>query len=95
MVPAERFEVGEDYPLPVSEPIMCSYHKVGGGYVLDADKRGETGGTRGSTSRSATTGTSTPEGSKGIFSAAEFGRSWNTLTVRAELRELVDSTTKE
>ena len=39
-VPAERFEVGEDTPLDVSKtPIMCSYHKVGGRFVYDADKR--------------------------------------------------------
>ena len=45
IVPAERFEIGEDYPLPVSKtPTMCSYHRVGGRYVLDASKKEELGG---------------------------------------------------
>jgi len=43
MIPEERFEIsGEDRPLNISKtPIMCSYHKVGGRFVYDADGREE------------------------------------------------------
>ena len=99
VVPAERFEVGEDYPLPVSKtPIMCSYHKVGGRYVLDADKREETGGDERIHITLGDDGHvhSLQKGLKGIFSAAEFDEIMeHALTRCAELRELVDNATKE
>ena len=98
IVPAERFEIGEDYPLPVSKtPIMCSYHKVGGRYVLDADKREETGGDERIHITLGDDGHvhSLQKGLKGIFSAAEFDEIMeHALTRCAELRELVDNATR-
>ncbi|HJO42776.1 MAG TPA: hypothetical protein QF508_05160 [Candidatus Thalassarchaeaceae archaeon] len=93
-VPAERFEAGEDMPLEVSKtPIMCSYHKVGGRFVFDADKREELGGderihiTLGDDDHVH----SLQKGLKGIFTAAEFAEIMNEARSRcAELRDLVD-----
>ena len=99
VVPAERYEVGEDYPLPVSKtPIMCSYHKVGGRYVLDADKREELGGDERIHITLGDDGHvhSLQKGLKGIFSAAEFSEIMeHALTRCAELREIVNDATKE
>ena len=45
IVPTERFDIGEDYPLAVSmTPTMCSFTRVGGRYVLDANEEEELGG---------------------------------------------------
>ena len=94
-VPAERFEVGEDYALPVSKtPIMCSYHKVGGRYVYDACSREELGGderihiTLGDDDNVH----SLQKGLKGIFSAEEFAEIMANAQERTkELRKIVDS----
>jgi|TARA_B100001996_G_scaffold137574_1_gene104696 exosome complex component RRP42 len=94
-VPAERFEVGEDYALPVSKtPIMCSYHKVGGRYVYDACSREELGGderihiTLGDDDNVH----SLQKGLKGIFSADEFAEIMTNAQERTkELRKKVDS----
>jgi len=94
-VPAERFEVGEDYALPVSKtPIMCSYHKVGGRYVYDACSREELGGderihiTLGDDDNVH----SLQKGLKGIFSADEFAEIMTNAQERTkELRNKVDS----
>ena len=94
-VPAERFEVGEDMPLDVSKtPIMCSYHKVGGRFVYDADKREELGGderihiTLGDDDHVH----SLQKGLKGIFTAAEFVEINNEARSRcAELRDMVNN----
>ena len=94
-VPAERFEVGEDYALPVSKtPIMCSYHKVGGRYVYDACSREELGGderihiTLGDNDNVH----SLQKGLKGIFSAEEFAEIMANAQERTkELRKIVDS----
>ena len=94
-VPAERFEVGEDMPLDVSKtPIMCSYHKVGGRFVYDADKREELGGderihiTLGDDDHVH----SLQKGLKGIFTAAEFAEINEQARSRcAELRDLVNN----
>jgi len=94
-VPAERFEVGEDYTLPVSKtPIMCSYHKVGGRYVYDACSREELGGderihiTLGDNDNVH----SLQKGLKGIFSTAEFEEIMTNAQERTkELRKIVDS----
>ena len=94
-VPAERFEVGEDYALPVSKtPIMCSYHKVGGRYVYDACSREELGGderihiTLGDNDNVH----SLQKGLKGIFSTAEFEEIMTNAQERTkELRKIVDS----
>ena len=94
-VPAERFEVGEDYALPVSKtPIMCSYHKVGGRFVYDASSREELGGderihiTLGDDDNVH----SLQKGLKGIFTAAEFADINNEARSRcAELRDMVNN----
>ena len=93
-VPAERFEVGEDYPLSVSKtPIMCSYHKVGGRFVFDASAREELGGderihiTLGDDNNVH----SLQKGLKGIFSADEFTEIMDNAIERTEkLRKIVD-----
>ena len=93
-VPAERFEVGEDYPLSVSKtPIMCSYHKVGGRFVFDATAREELGGderihiTLGDDNNVH----SLQKGLKGIFSADEFTEIMDNAIERTEkLRKIVD-----
>ena len=94
-VPAERFEVGEDYALSVSKtPIMCSYHKVGGHFVYDACSREELGGderihiTLGDDDNVH----SLQKGLKGIFSAEEFEEIMTNAQERTkELRKIVDS----
>jgi len=94
-VPAERFEVGEDYALPVSKtPIMCSYHKVGGRFVYDACSREELGGderihiTLGDDDNVH----SLQKGLKGIFSTEEFEEIMaNSRERTKELRKIVDS----
>ena len=94
-VPAERFEVGEDYALPVSKtPIMCSYHKVGGRFVYDACSREELGGderihiTLGDDDNVH----SLQKGLKGIFSPEEFSEIMTNARERTkELRKIVDS----
>ena len=94
-VPAERFEVGEDYNLPVSKtPIMCSYHKVGGRFVYDASSREELGGderihiTLGDDDNVH----SLQKGLKGIFSPEEFSEIMTNARERTkELRKIVDS----
>ena len=94
-VPAERFEVGEDYDLSVSKtPIMCSYHKVGGRFVYDACSREELGGderihiTLGDDDNVH----SLQKGLKGIFSAEEFAEIMTNAQERTkELRKIVDS----
>jgi exosome complex component RRP42 len=94
-LPAERFEVGQDYPLPVSKtPIMCSYHKVGGRFVYDACAREELGGderihiTLGDDDNVH----SLQKGLKGIFSTEEFTEIMTNAQGRTkELRKIVDS----
>ncbi len=94
-VPAERFEVGEDYALPVSKtPIMCSFHKVGGRFVYDACSREELGGderihiTLGDDDNVH----SLQKGLKGIFSTEEFEEIMTNAQERTkELRKIVDS----
>ena len=93
-VPAERFEVGEDYALPVSKtPIMCSYHKVGGRFVYDACSREELGGderihiTLGDDDNVH----SLQKGLKGIFSTEEFDEIMgHALSRTSELRDLIN-----
>ena len=41
-VPAERFDAGEDHPLPVNGcPIIASFTRVGGRFVYDANEQEE------------------------------------------------------
>ena len=82
-------------PLDVSKtPIMCSYHKVGGRFVYDADKREELGGderihiTLGDDDHVH----SLQKGLKGIFTAEEFVEINNEARSRcAELRDMVNN----
>ena len=95
ILPASRFEVGEDQPLPVSKtPIMCSYHKVGGRFVYDANSREELGGderihiTLGEGDRVH----SLQKGLKGIFTADEFAEIMGHARDKTkELRKLIDT----
>ncbi len=95
VLPAERFDVGEDRPLPVNgTPIMCSYQKVGGRFVYDATREEEVGGDE---RIHITLGEgdhvhSLQKGLKGIFTASEFAEIMDVAKARcAELREVVDS----
>lgn len=74
-IPQEKFELGEDRPLVVSKtPIMCSYQRVGGRFIFDANGREELGGderihiTLGDDNHVH----SLQKGLKGAFTAAEF-----------------------
>ncbi len=73
---------------------MCSYHKVGGRFVYDADKREELGGderihiTLGDDDHVH----SLQKGLKGIFTAAEFAEINEQARSRcAELRDMVNN----
>ena len=45
ILPAGRFDVGEDGPLPVAKtPIICTYQRVGGRFVYDPDHEEELAG---------------------------------------------------
>ena len=95
VVPAERFEIGEDYPLGVSKtPIMCSYQKVGARFIYDACGREELGGAE---RIHITLGDddnvhSLQKGLKGIFTTDEFKEIMDHARDRTkELREVVES----
>ena len=93
IVPAERFEVGDDYPLELSKtPIMCSYHKVGGRFVYDASSREELGGDERIHITLGDEGHvhSLQKGLRGVFTAAEFNEIMDTAQSRcSELRDIV------
>ena len=93
-IPAERFEVDEDSALELSKtPIMCSYHRVGGRFVYDANSREELGGderihiTLGDDDNVH----SLQKGLKGIFTADEFAEIMGHARDRTkELRKLIN-----
>ena len=94
-VPAARFDVGEDYQLPVSlTPIMTTFTRVGGRLVYDANEEEELGGDERVSVTLGDTGAmhSMQKGLKGTFTPPELAE---ILDVAAEhcknLRELVDS----
>ena len=94
MIPEERFEIsGEDRPLNISKtPIMCSYHKVGGRFVYDADGREELGGDERIHITLGDDGHvhSLQKGLRGIFTASEFAEIMEHAQSRCnELREMV------
>ena len=94
MIPEERFEIsGEDRPLNISKtPIMCSYHKVGGRFVYDADGREELGGDERIHITLGDDGHvhSLQKGLRGIFTASEFTEIMEHAQSRCnELREMV------
>ena len=92
-VPAERFDVGEDYKLPVAgTPIMCSYQKVGGHFGYDSTKREELGGDERIHITLGDEGHvhSLQKGLRGVFTAAEFSEIMDDAQSRCtELREIV------
>ncbi len=98
-LPAERFDVGDDRPLPLSKtPIMCSYHRVGGRFVHDATRREEIGGderihiTLGDDDHVH----SLQKGLKGVFTAAEFADIMEHCRSRSkEIRNIIDGLKEE
>ena len=96
VIPEVKFEVsGSDRPLPVSKtPIMCSYHKVGGRFVYDADGKEELGGDERIHITLGDEGHlhSLQKGLKGTFTPAEFDEILEIAQQRcSELAELVNS----
>jgi len=95
VVPAERFDVGEDFKLELSStPIMCSYQRVGGRYVYDACEQEEIGGDERVHITLGDEGHlhSLQKGLRGVLSPAEFTEILAQAGERcAELRELVHS----
>jgi len=94
MLPEVRLEMSDsDRPLPVSKtPIMCSYHKVGGRFVYDADGREELGGDERIHITLGDDGHvhSLQKGLKGIFTESEFSEIMEHAQSRCkELREMV------
>ncbi|MDP6741462.1 MAG: hypothetical protein QF544_00145 [Candidatus Thalassarchaeaceae archaeon] len=95
ILPGERFDVGEDRPLPVNKtPIMCSFQKVGGRFVYDANREEELGGderihiTLGGDNHVH----SLQKGLKGAFTASEFAEIMDAAKQRcSELKKIVDS----
>jgi exosome complex component RRP42 len=95
IIPAERFDVGEDTPLPISlMPIMCSYHKVGGRFVYDASREEEVGGDERIHITLGDNGHvhSLQKGLKGAFTATEFDEIMTAARQRvSELQEIVNN----
>ena len=95
IVPAERFDIGEDYPLSVSKtPTMCTFTRVGGRYVLDANMEEELGGEERIHITLAEEGHlhSLQKGLKGTFTPTEFAEILEVAQNRcAELANLVKS----
>jgi exosome complex component RRP42 len=95
IVPAERFDVGEDHVLGVSStPIMASFTRAGGRFVYDPCEEEELGGderihiTLGDTEHLH----SLQKGLKGAFTPAEFAEILDVARKHcAELRDLVAS----
>lgn len=94
-VPAERFDVGEDHPLPVNGcPIIASFTRVGGRFVYDANEQEEIGGAERIHITLGDEGHlhSLQKGLKGVFSPSEFAEILNEAQTHcSELRELVAS----
>ena len=94
IVPANRFDVGEDHKLPVNKiPIMCSYQKVGGRFVYDPCEEEELGGNERVHITLGDDGHvhSLQKGLKGTFSTAEFAEIFANAGEQAEeLRKIVE-----
>lgn len=95
IIPAERFDIGEDYPLPISmTPTMSSFTRVGGRYVLDANEEEELGGDERVHITLGDEGHlhSLQKGLRGTLTPAEFAEILEVAQSRcAELAELVNS----
>ena len=95
IIPQKRFEIGaEDRPLIVSKtPIMCSYQKVGGRFVYDADGKEELGGDERIHITLGDDGHvhSLQKGLRGIFTDDEFSEIMEQAQSRCkDLREMVN-----
>ena len=95
IIPQKRFEIGaEDRPLIVSKtPIMCSYQKVGGRFIYDADSKEELGGDERIHITLGDDGHvhSLQKGLRGIFTEDEFAEIMEQAQSRCkELREMVN-----
>ena len=93
VVPAERFDVGEDYTLKVNgTPIMASFTRVGGRYVYDPSEEEELGGEERIHITLGDEGHvhSLQKGLKGVFTPVEFAEIFGVAQERCnELRKLV------
>ena len=93
VVPAERFDVGEDHTLQVNgTPIMASFTRVGGRFVLDANAHEALGGDERIHITLGDAGHlhSLQKGLKGVFTPAEFAEIFDVAQKRCvELRKLV------
>ena len=93
VVPAERFDVGEDHTLQVNgTPIMASFTRGGGRFVLDANEHEELGGDERIHITLGDAGHlhSLQTGLKGVFTPAEFAEIFDVAQKRCvELRKLV------
>lgn len=94
IVPAERYDVGEDHPLPVNKvPIMCSYRKVGNRFVYDPCEEEELGGDERVHITLGDDGHvhSLQKGLKGTFSTSDFAEIFTNAGKQAsELRKMVE-----
>ena len=93
VVPAERFDVGEDHTLQVNgTPIMASFTRVGGRFVLDANEQEELGGDERIHITLGDEGHlhSLQKGLKGVFTPVEFAEILAVAEQKcSELREMV------
>ena len=93
MVPAKRFDVGEDYTLKVNgTPIMSSFTRVGGRYIYDPSEEEELGGDERIHITLGDEGHlhSLQKGLRGVFTPAEFAEIFEVAHLRCtELRKLV------
>jgi len=95
IVPASNFDIGDDHPLLVSKaPMMCSFTRVGGRYVLDANEQEELGGNERIHITLGDDGHlhSLQKGLKGVFTPAEFAEILDVAQQRCkELRDMVSA----
>jgi exosome complex component RRP42 len=93
IVPAERFDVGEDYKLKVNgTPIMSSFTRVGGRYIYDPSEEEELGGDERIHITLGDEGHlhSLQKGLRGVFTPAEFAEIFDVAHQRCiDLRTLV------
>ena len=93
VVPAERFDVGEDYTLSVNgTPIMASFTRVGGRYVYDPCEEEELGGDERIHITIGDEGHlhSLQKGLRGVFTPQEFAEIFEVAQEKcAELRKIV------
>ena len=94
-VPASTFDIGDDHALQVSKaPMMCSFTRVGGRYVLDANEQEELGGNERIHITLGDDGHlhSLQKGLKGVFTPAEFAEILDVAQQRCkELRDMVSA----